>query len=78
MLTDTTASDSVTFEHIKTMCKDTRGQETTNSDKEAGHCLKLDRAIKEIFSSEMVACDPLRLSASANHPPITVTVDSCL
>ena len=78
MLTDTTASDRVTFEHSKAMCKDARGLETTNSDKEAGRHLKLDRAIREIFSSEMVTCDPLRLSGSANCSPTTLTVDSCL
>ena len=78
MLTDTTASDRVTFEHSKAVCKDARGLETTNSDKQAGHRLKLDKAIREIFSSEMVTCGPLRLSASANCSPITLTVDSCL
>ena len=78
MLTDTIASDRVTFEHSKAMCKDARGLETTNSDKQVGHRLKLDRAIREILSSEMVTCDPLRLSASANRPPAIVTVDSCI
>ena len=78
MLTDTTASDRVTFEHSKAMWKDARGLETTNSDKEAGHRLKLDKAIREILSSETVTCDPLRLSASANRPPAIVTVDSCI
>lgn len=46
MLTDTTASDRVTFEHSKAMSKDARGLETTNSDKEAGRHLKLYRANK--------------------------------
>ena len=78
MLTDTIATDRVTFEHSKAMCKDARGLETTNSDKQAGHRMKLDRAIREILSSEMVTCDPLRLSGSANHPPTTLTLDSCL
>lgn len=78
MLTDTTASDRVTFEHSRAVCKDARGLETTNSDKQAEHQLKLDRVIREILSSEMVTCDPLRLSGSANCAPTTVTVDSCL
>lgn len=76
MLTDTTASDRVTFEHSEAMCKDARGLETTNSDKQAGHHLKLDKATREIFSSVMVTCGPL--SGSANCPPTTLTMDSCL